>query len=116
MTQQSATPAVEAGFVRSSFAVHADVHEGLPALVKALGLRSTAQLLTLLVRERETVLPALKPIAEGFLKKSTVSATSEKAQRRELKKRVDELPPEKLAELMRLVEQGGSAGAEGSQP
>lgn len=111
---QPATQPVESGFVRSSFAVHPDVHEGLPSLVKALGLRSTAQLLTLLVRERDTTLPALKPAAEQFLKKNSAGAASEKAQRRELKKRVDDLPAEKLAELMALIEQQGGT-SEGSQ-
>lgn len=103
MTQETPKDTTPAGYKRSSFAVPEQVHKSLPDLVKALGLRSVAALLVMLVRHQAEVIAALLPVAAKF-KEEQKSGSNQKAARKELQDKLKGMSPEKLAELLRLAE------------
>ena len=102
MVKETTQALTDGGLARSSFAVHPDVLNGLAPLNKVLGLRSTAQLLTMLVRHQDQVVPALAPIVAAF-KVKQAEGMGDKDRRRELKRKMDQLSPEALAKIAEIA-------------
>jgi hypothetical protein len=107
MTQQSSqapvttSPPVELS--RSSFAVKAEVLNGLPGFVKALGVKSVGQLLTMLVTHQDEALAALQPLAAKH-NEARSAQDQGRAARRALAKKIKDMPGDEVARLLKIAE------------
>lgn len=99
-----------AGYARSSYAVMPDVAEGIPGLLEALKLRSMAQLLTMLVRNRDEAISALSVLADRH-NTALDSLEADKAVRKRLNETLKSLDKEAVRQLLAQAEAAKKVGA-----